>query len=171
MDYNTFSWDNILYCWIDSNEKITKNIELKNYVRGLFENFFPKIYDFILNNKYKNINFGENYVMKTLINIFDSILSLFNFEDKKIGRKNFHVVPKIEIIKKSTLSIFIFSCGWTMNFLSNFVIKTKIEKLIGDIFKADDLKGPIFDYYIEEKTYDFELWSNMLKDDLSNGIW
>ena len=166
MDYNTFSWDNILYCWIDSNEKITKNIELKNYVRGLFENFFPKIYDFILNNRYKNIIFGENYCIKTLINIFDSVLPLFNFEDRKIGRKNLNVVPKIEIIKKSTLSIFIFSCGWTMNFLSNFVIKTKIEKLIGDIFKADDLKGPIFDYYIEEKTYDFELWSNMLKDDI-----
>ena len=165
-DYNSFSWDNILYSWIESNEKITANSDLKNYVRGLFENFFPKIYDFILNNRYKNINFGENYVMKTLINIFDSILPLFNFEDKKIGRKNFHVIPKIELIKKSTLSIFIFSCGWTMNFLSNFIIRTKIEKLIGDIFKADDLKGPIFDYYIDEKTNDFELWSNLLKDEI-----
>ena len=84
---------------------------MKNYVRGLFENFFPKIYDFILNNRYKNIIFGENYCIKTLINIFDSVLPLFNFEDRKIGRKNLNVVPKIEIIKKSTLSIFIFSCG------------------------------------------------------------
>ena len=103
--------------------------------------------------------------MKTLINIFDSIIPMFNFEDIKIGRKNFGVVPKIEIIKKCTLSIFIFSCAWTMNLLSNFVIKTKIEKLVADIFKADDLKGPIFDYYIDLETNDFELWSNLLKNE------
>jgi hypothetical protein len=53
-----------------------------------------------------------------------------------------------------------------MNFLSNFIIRTKIEKYIGDIFKADDLKGPIFDYYIDPETNDFELWSNLLKNDI-----
>ena len=52
-----------------------------------------------------------------------------------------------------------------MNLLSNFVIKTKIEKLVADIFKADDLKGPIFDYYIDLETNDFELWSNLLKNE------
>ena len=161
-DYSSFSWDNILYSWIENNKKITCNSELRNYIRGLFENYFPRIWDFIVNNKFKNINISENYSIKTLINIFDSVLPLFNFEDIRIGRKNFNVTPKIEIIKKCTLSIFIFSCAWTMEFLSNFVIKTKIEKLISDIFKADDLKGPIFDYYIDETTNDFELWSNLL---------
>ena len=165
-DTSIFSWDNILYCWIDSNKKITENPDLKNYIRGLFENYIPKVVDFVQNNKFKNITFNENYIMKTLISIFDSIIPMFNFEDKRIGRKHFNVVPKIEIIKKCTLSIFIFSCAWTMNFLSNFIIRTKIEKYISDIFKADDLKGPIFDYYIDPETNDFELWSNLLKDDI-----
>jgi hypothetical protein len=53
-----------------------------------------------------------------------------------------------------------------MNFLSNFIIRTKIEKLVSDIFKADDLKGPIFDYYIDPITNDFELWSNLLKENI-----
>ena len=165
-DTNTFSWENILYCWIDSNKKVTENSELKNYIRGLFENYFPRVVDFVQNNKFKNISFNENYIMKTLISIFDAVFPMFNFEDKRIGRKHFNVVPKIEIIKKCTLSIFIFSCAWTMNFLSHFIIRTKIEKLISDIFKADDLKGPIFDYYIDPNTNDFELWSNLLKEEI-----
>ena len=164
-NYETFGWDTLLYTWIESNPKITENSVLKNYIRGLFENYFPRINEFVINNRMKNITLGPNYVMKTLINIFDSIIPMFNFEDIKIGRKNFGVVPKIEIIKKCTLSIFIFSCAWTMNLLSNFVIKTKIEKLVADIFKADDLKGPIFDYYIDSVTNDFELWANLLKSE------
>ena len=165
-DIHTFSWENILYCWIDSNKKVTENSDLKNYIRGLFENYFPRVVDFVLNNKFKNISFNENYIMKTLISIFDSVFPMFNFEDKRIGKKHFNVVPKIELIKKCTLSIFIFSCAWTINFLSNYIIKTKIEKYISDIFKADDLKGPIFDYYIDPITNDFELWSNLLKEDI-----
>jgi hypothetical protein len=47
----------------------------------------------------KSITLGPNYIMKTLINIFDSILPMFNFENVTIGRRNFGVVPKIEIIK------------------------------------------------------------------------
>ena len=163
--YDIYSWDTILYSWIESNPKITENITLKNYIRGLFENYFPRINEFVINNRIKTITLGPNYVLKTMINIFDSIIPLFNFEDIKIGRRNFGVVPKIEIIKKCTLSIFIFTCAWTMNLLSNFVIKTKIEKLVADIFKADDLKGPIFDYYIDLETNDFELWSNLLKNE------
>ena len=163
-NYEIYSWETILYTWIESNPKITENSVLKNYIRGLFENYFPRINEFVINNRMKSITLGPNYIMKTLMNIFDSIVPMFNFEDIKIGRRNFGVVPKIEIIKKCTLSIFIFSCAWTMNLLSNFVIKTKIEKLIADIFKADDLKGPIFDYYIDLETNDFELWANLLKN-------
>ena len=164
-NYTIYSWDTILYSWIESNPKITENLTLKNYIRGLFENYFPRINEFVINNRIKTITLGPNYVLKTMISIFDSIIPMFNFEDIKIGRRNFGVVPKIEIIKKCTLSIFIFTCAWTMNLLSNFVIKTKIEKLVADIFKADDLKGPIFDYYIDLETNDFELWSNLLKSD------
>ena len=163
--YDYYSWDIMLYEWVESNPKVIENQILKKYLYGLFENYFPKIYEFIEQNKIKNINLNSNFVMQSLITIFDSIFPMFNFEEVKIGRKNFNVIPKIELIKKCTLSIFIFSCTWTMNLLSNYVIKTKIEKLISDLFKADDLKGPIFDYYIDEDTNDFELWSNLLKDE------
>ena len=166
--YEKNPWESILYNWIEVNPKVSENSILKNYIRGLFENYFPRIQDFIEHNSMKSISISNNYIMKTLIIIFDSIFPLFNFEDVKIGRRNYNVTPKIEIIKKCSLSMFIFSCAWTMNLLSNFVIKTKIEKLISDIFKADDLKGPIFDYYIDENTNDFELWSNILKDPFYN---
>ena len=161
-------WESILYNWVEVNKKISENATLKNYIRGLFENYLPRIQDFIENNKLTSLNITPNYILKTLITIFDSIFPMFNFEDVKIGRRNFNITPKIEIIKKCSLSIFIFSCTWTINLLSNFVIKQKIEKLISDIFKADDLKGPIFDYYIDENTNDFELWSNILKDPYYN---
>ena len=163
--YEYYSWDVLLYIWIESNPKVTENKTLKNYLRGLFENYFPKVYEFIENNKIKNLNLSANYVMQSLINLFDSIFPMFNFEDIKIGRKNFNVIPKIELIKKCTLSMFIFCCAWTMNLLTNYVIKTKIEKIISDLFKADDLKGPIFDYYIDDETNDFELWSNLQKNE------
>ena len=166
--YEKNPWESILYNWIEVNPKITENTILKNYIRGLFVNYFPKIQDFIEHNSIKSISVSNNYIIKTLMIIFDSIFPMFNFEDVKIGRRNYNVTPKIEIIKKCSLSMFIFSCAWTMNLLSNFVIKTKIEKLISDIFKADDLKGPIFDYYIDENTNDFELWSNILKDSYYN---
>ena len=166
--YEKNPWESVLYNWIEVNPKVTENLILKNYIRGLFENYFPRIQDFIEHNRIKSITISNNYIMKTLITIFDSIFPMFNFEDVKIGRRNYNVTPKIEIIKKCSLSMFIFSCAWTMNLLSNFVIKTKVEKLISDIFKADDLKGPIFDYYIDENTNDFELWSNILKDPYYN---
>ena len=166
--YEKNGWESILYNWVEVNPKVTENTTLKNYIRGLFENYFPRIQDFIEHNNMKSVTLSNNYMMKTLITIFDSIFPMFNFEDVKIGRRNFNVTPKIEIIKKCSLSMFIFSCAWTANLLSNFVIKTKIEKLISDIFKADDLKGPIFDYYIDENTNDFELWSNILKDPYYN---
>ena len=161
-------WESMLHNWVEVNKKISENITLKNYIRGLFENYLPRIHDFIENNKIHSISLSPNYILKTLIIIFDSIFPMFNFEDVKIGRRNFNITPKIEIIKKCSLSIFIFSCAWTINLLSNFVIKQKIEKLISDIFKADDLKGPIFDYYIDENTNDFELWTNILKDPYYN---
>ena len=161
-------WETLLYNWVEVNKKINENAILKNYIRGLFENYLPRIQDFIENNKIHSVNLSHNYILKTLITIYDSIFPMFNFEDVKIGRRNFNITPKIEIIKKCSLSIFIFSCAWTINLLSNFVIKQKIEKLISDIFKADDLKGPIFDYYIDVNTNDFELWTNILKDPYYN---
>ena len=156
---SNLSWENIFYSWINSNPKLTVNQELKNYVRGLFENYFPKVFDFIISNKTLAFNFKENYVMKNMINLFDSIIPLFDFEDKKIGRKVQNLVSKMDLIKKSTLSIFIFTCAWTLNFFTDFILRNKIEKYISDLFKADDLKGPIFDYFIDDVNYEYALWS------------
>ena len=138
---------------------------MKNYIKGLFVNYLPGIIDFIEANKIKNIDFclNNNFIVKNVINLFDTFLPEFDFTDIKIGRRNDDYVPRIEIVKNQTLSIFIFCTAWTMNLLTNFLIKTKIEKVIGDLFKADDLKGPIFDYYLDEN-YSFCLWSQLLKD-------
>ena len=91
-----------------------------------------------------------------------AFLPEFHFTETKIGRINYDYVPKIEIIKRQTLSIFIFCFAWIMNFMKNFLIRNKIEKKIGDIFKSDDLKGPIFDHYLNED-YNFSLWSDLIK--------
>jgi len=170
-DYETIKWENILYDFISLNKKINCNNDLKNYVRGLFENYFPKIYEFILSNKSISFTFSENYIFKNFITLFDSILPEYDFEDKKLGRRNLNMISKIDIIKKSALSIFIFSCAWTVNFFTNFILKTKIEKLISDIFKADDLRGPIFDYYIDEEKHIFAAWSEKLDSELHPEIF
>lgn len=167
---STIKWENMLYEFISTNKKVIVSNELKNYIRGLFENYFPKIYEFILSNKATSFNFGENYVMKNFTNLFDSILPEFDFEDKKLGRRNLNTISKIDLIKKSTLSIFIFCCAWTVNFFTNFILKTKIEKLISDIFKADDLRGPIFDYYIDEEKHIFVPWQDLLENDIKSNI-
>jgi hypothetical protein len=161
-DYNTIKWENILYDFISTNKKINANADLKNYIRGLFENYFPKLYEFILTNKSVAFNFSENYVLKNFTQLFDSILPEFDFDDKKLGRRNLTSIAKIDIIKKSSQSIFIFSCAWTVSFFTNFILKTKVEKLISDIFKADDLRGPIFDYYIDEEKNTYAAWADKL---------
>ena len=165
--YDNFSWESIAYSYIDTDTKLNANSDLKAYVRGLFENYIPTILDFITVNKIKCVSEGnainDNFIIINLIKLFDTILPVFDFEDKKIGRKNQNATPKIELIKRQTLSVFIFSCAWIINFTTNFLIKTKIEKLISDVFKTDDLKGPIFDYYIDDNTYEFDLWSNLIQ--------
>ena len=162
-DYPSFSWENLLYNWINNNIKITVNSDLKNYIRGLFENYFPKLMDFITTNKLQSFNFAENFILKNMMNLFDAVLPVYDFEEKKLGKKKNNMAEKIDVVKKSTLSIFIFSCAWTVSFFTNFILKTKIEKLISDIFKADDLKGPIFDYYIDEEKHEFELWNTLIE--------
>ena len=162
-----FSWLNIAYAFVETNEKINLNDELKNYIKGLFENYVTPIIDFIEINKIKCLNFciNENFIITNLIRIFNSFLPIFDFTDNKIGRRNYNYIPKIDIIKKQTLNIFIFSCAWTMNFLTNFLIKTKIEKVISDLFKSDDLKGPILDYNLSEENFEFVLWNNIIQDE------
>lgn len=162
-DYNTIKWENILYDFISTNKKINSNPDLKNYIRGLFENYFPKLYEFIQSNKTLAFIFNENYVLKNFITLFDSILPEYDFEDKKLGRRNLNTITKIDIIKKSALSIFIISCAWTVSFFTNFILKTKVEKLISDIFKADDLRGPIFDYYIDDEKHTYAAWAEKLE--------
>ena len=165
-DYDTFDWLNICYVYLNTNYKTSKNEELKLYIKGLFENYLPKIIEFILNNKIKSISFciNKNFIIKNVINLFNAFLPDFDFTDIKIGRRNYDYVPRIDVVKKQTLTIFIFCCSWIMNLLTNFLIKNKIEKAIGDIFKSDDLKGPIFDYYLDEKN-SFCLWSSIYNEE------
>ena len=94
----SLEWDNLFYFYLDTNNKVNANAELKNYIRGLFENYFPKLWDFILSNKLKALSFNENYAMKNLLTLFDAVLPMFDFEDIKIGRKNLNTTPKIDII-------------------------------------------------------------------------
>ena len=163
-DQKSFSWENIFYDWLNNSNKLTINIDLKNYVRGLFENYFPKLYDFIQTNKLQSYHFQENFVITNLINLFDIVLPKYDFQEKKIGKRIQNNVLKIEHIKKSALSIFIFCSAWILNFFSDFILRNKIEKYIGDLFKADDLKGPIFDYYIDEVNHEYTLWNENINN-------
>ena len=166
-DSENFSWLNMAYAYVERNYKTSKNDELKIYIRGLFENYGDNIIDFIEVNKLKCFNFciNPNYIIKNLINIFDAFLPDFDFTDIKIGRRNTDYIPRIDVIKRQTLCIFIYCSSWVMNLLTNFLIRNKIEKRVGDMFKSDDLKGPIFDYYLEEDNYTFVLWSQLLQDE------
>ena len=169
----SFNWLNISYAYVEQNYKTTKNEELKNYIKGLFENYGGSIIDFVEINKLKCIQLviNPNYIIKNLINLFNAFLPEFDFVEVTLGRKKpVDYVPKIELIKKQTLSIFIFCCSWIMNLLTNFLIRNKIEKTVSDIFKSDDLKGPIFDYYIcyneNEQNYNYCLWSDLLNNNI-----
>ena len=165
-DRETFDWLNMSYAYVEKNYKTSKNEELKNYIKGLFENYGPNIIDFVENNKLKTISYciNSSFIIKNLINIFDAFLPDYDFTDIKIGRRNLDYIPRIDVIKRQTLCIFIFCSSWIMNLLTNFLIRNKIEKTVGDLFKSDDLKGPIFDYYLEEDNYTFCLWSQLLSE-------
>ena len=165
-DREIFNWLNIAYAFVEKNNKVSKNEELKNYIKGLFENYGASIIDFVEINKLKCISdcINKNFVIKNLINLFDAILPDYDFTDIKIGRRNIGYVPRIEVIKKQTLCIFIFCSSWVMNLATNFLIRNKIEKTISDLFKSDDLKGPIFDYYIDEENYNYTLWTQLMQE-------
>ena len=172
LSQTSFNWLNISYSYVEKNYKTSKNEELKNYIKGLFENYGGNIIDFVQVNKLKCIEFciNPNYIIKNLINLFNAILPEFDFVEVTIGRKKpADYIPRIELIKKQTLSIFIFSCAWIMNLLTNFLIRNKIEKAISDLFKSDDLKGPIFDYFIHFNTitqdFNYTLWNELLKEE------
>ena len=114
---------------------------------------------------------NPNYTIKNLINLFNAILPEFDFIEITIGtKKPSDYIPKIELIKKQTLSIFIFSCAWIMNLLTNFLIRNKIEKAVSDLFKSYDLKDPIFDYYIGynkyTEDYKYTLWNELQKNEI-----
>ena len=123
-------WDNIAYAFVETNAKLNKNADLKNYIRGLFENYIPPILDFIHVNKLKCINnyslITDKYIILNFMRFFDAVLPNYDFNDNKIGRRNKDAIPKIEKIKTQTLCFFIFSCAWVINFLTDFLIKTKI---------------------------------------------
>ena len=173
LSQTSFNWLNICYAYVEKNYKTSKNEELKNYIKGLFENYGGSIIDFVEINKLKcmELCINPNFIIKNLINLFNALLPEFDFVEVTIGRtKPSDYIPRIEIIKKETLSIFIFSSAWIMNILTNFLIRNKIEKAVSDLFKSDDLKGPIFDYYIGysniTEDYNYTLWSEELKNEI-----
>ena len=72
--------------------------------------------------------------------------------------------------------MFIFSTSWIINFFTNYLLRNKIEKFVSDTYKADDLKGPIFDYFVDTKTFDFSLWAensmlNSTQDTIYNKVF
>jgi len=84
---------------------------------------------------------------------------VIDYDDHKIGRTSVIFIPKVNIIKQACLTVFIFSISWVSNFFTNFILKTKIERFISDSFKANDLKGPIFDYYVDPNSFEYKSWS------------
>ena len=161
---NSINENNILFKYISENIKISKNLEIKNYVKGLFDNYFSKIYDFIVVNKLKSVYyFNENFVMINMLTMFDSLIPDFDFEDVFFGKKSINRVKRIDVVKNQCMTVFIFVTAWTMIFFTDFILINKIEKVVTDLFKADDLKGPIFDYYIDEETLEFEDWSSLIE--------
>ena len=59
-------------------KKLEPSNEVKNYVRGLFDNYFPRIYDFIDTNKTFAFNFTEVLVAKNILVLFDVIIFFLN---------------------------------------------------------------------------------------------
>ena len=53
--------------------------ELKNFVKGLFENYFPKFYEYIESNKVKCINFEENLVLINMLTLFEVYKLILKF--------------------------------------------------------------------------------------------
>ena len=72
----TFSWENILYPYIETDPKVNENTDLKNYLRGLFENFYPRVWDFVQNNRNPNLSISENRTIKCLIDILSFFKSI-----------------------------------------------------------------------------------------------
>ena len=69
-----------------------------------------------------------------------------------------------EFIKKYILYIFIFSFSWIIKNFINVSFIAKIEQIVNDTFKADDLKTPILDYYVNPITKEFDLWTNLIEN-------
>lgn len=58
---------------------IVEHPELKNFVRGLFENYFPKFYEYIQGNKIRCFEFEENLVITNMLTLFEvSLLILIH---------------------------------------------------------------------------------------------
>ena len=65
----------MLYEWVNKNHKFAPSNEIKNYVRGLFDNYFPRIYDFIDTNRSLAFDFTEVFVFKNIIALYDVSIS------------------------------------------------------------------------------------------------
>ena len=169
---NGLNWENIVHKYINSECVIydSKNpLSIKLYIRGIFLKYCNILIDFVNNNinSVNNQYISQNFIVTNLINYFDSFLKIKcqatgtdNIYKKKIKKK----LNDDEIIKKYVLYIFIFSFSWIIKNFINISFIAKIEQIVNDTFKADDLKTPILDYYVNPITKEFDQWSNLLEN-------
>ena len=169
---NGLNWENIVHKYINTECDINNSnnsLNIKLYIRGIFLKYCTILIDFINNNinSVNNQYISQNYIVNNLINFFDSFLKIKcevtetdNIYKKSIKKK----LNNDEFIKKYILYIFIFSFSWIIKNFINVSFIAKIEQIVNDTFKADDLKTPILDYYVNPITKEFDLWTNLIEN-------
>ena len=178
---NGLNWENIVSKYINTECNINyseNTLNIKLYIKGLFFKYFIILKDFINSNIHSVDNecINQNFILYNLINFFDTFLNI-NCKDleekantqrqKKKKQKN--NLNEEEIYKKYVLYIFIFSFSWVIKNFINISYIAKIEQIVNNTFRADDLKTPILDYYVNPIKKEFDLWTNLLENkDLLN---
>ena len=181
---NGLTWENIINKYINTECTINfynNSLIIKSYIKGLFFKYFSILKDFINTNIHSVNNncISSNYILFNLICFFDSFLNIniknietkndYNYNNKNNKKKAKNKENEEYNIKKYILYIFIFSFSWILKNFINLSFIAKIEQIINDTFKADDLKTPIFDYYINPIKKELDLWTNLINDkDLLN---
>ena len=173
---NGLTWENIVNKYINTECTINNcdnSLSIKLYIKGLFYKYFNILKDFINTNIHSLNNncINSNYILFNLINYFDSFLNInikninykniYTNNDKKIKKK----YNEESVYKKYVLYIFIFSYSLVMKNFINISYIAKIEQVINDTFKADDVKSPIFDYYVNPIKKGFEQWTYLINNE------
>ena len=169
---NGLNWENIVHKYINTECVISDSnnpLSIKLYIRGILLKYCSILIDFINNNinSVDNQYINQNFIVTNLINFFDSFLKIkceATEADNIYKKKRKQKLNDDEIIKKYVLYIFIFSFSWIIKNFINISFIAKIEQIVNDTFKADDLKTPILDYYVNPITKEFDLWNNLIEN-------